>query len=233
MNTFIEMFDEFDRRVLPRQLTDADILRLRHEAFALDLDAGNEAQLEDDADHFAFVASGAVKLVAYLEADREQIIAFGFAGELVHVPAAGQRSFSLIALDKAELLVVPASSLFAASRKDNALLRLAIEQTVAALGRSRANSIMLGSRSARQRLAAFLLDMFERTGGRDHNPGSITLPMSRNEISDCLGLTIETVSRQFSEMRQLGLIETPSRSNVTILDWEGLAHAAGQMPEAA
>ena len=233
MNSFIEMFDEFDRRVLPRQLTDADILRLRHEAFALDLDAGDEAPFEEGADHFVFVATGAVKLVAFLEGDREQIVAFGFPGELMHVPRKGEPEFSLLALKPAELLVVPASSLLEASGRDSALLRLAIEQTMLALGRSRANSIMLGTRSARERLAGFLLDMFERTGGQHTGPEAILLPMSRNEIADCLGLTIETVSRQFSELRNLGLIQTPGRSVVAILDWEGLARTAGKMPIAA
>ena len=102
-----------------------------------------------------------------------------------------------------------------------------------ALGRSRANAIMLGTRSARERLAGFLLDIFERGSRPDDPPETIHLPMSRNEIADSLGLTIETVSRQFSDMRNLGLIETSGRSLVTIRNWEGLAHAAGQMPVAA
>lgn len=233
MNSFIDMFDEFDRRVLPRQLTDADILRLRHECFALDLAAGEEAVFEDRADQFAFVATGAAKLVAYLETDREQIVAFGFPGELMHVPRRGEPEFSLIALQPTELLVMPANSLLAASGGDSALLRLAIEQTTLALGRSRANAIMLGTRSARERLAGFLLDMFERSGGPGPEPETIILPMSRNEIADSLGLTIETVSRQFSELRNLGLIQTPGRSVVVILDWERLARAAGQIPIAA
>jgi len=233
MTAFSELFGEFDRRVLPNHLTDADILRLRHEAFALDLGAQDHAGFDNDEDHFVYVAKGAAKLVAYLSASREQIVAFGFPGEIIHVPGGGQRNFSLIALEPSELLVIPANSLLAASGQDCALLRLAIEQTMLALGRSRKNAIMLGTRSARERLAGFLLDMFERGSRPDDPPETIHLPMSRNEIADSLGLTIETVSRQFSEMRNLGLIETSGRSLVTILDWEGLAHAGGQMPVAA
>ena len=92
---------------------------------------------------------------------------------------------------------------------------------------------MLGTHSARERLAGFLLAMFERGACHRASPETIRLPMSRAEISDSLGLTIETVSRQFSEMRNLGLIETTGRSIVTVRDWEGLAHAAGHMPAAA
>lgn len=233
MTAFIELFDEFDHRILPHHLTDADILRLRHEAFALELSAQDHAEFGTDEDHFAYIAQGAVKLVAYLSTSREQIVAFGLPGELIHVPGAGQHNFSLIALEATELLAIPANSLLAASGKDSTLLRLAIEQTVLALGRSRANAIMLGTRSARERLAGFLLDMFERGTRRDDPTGTVTLPMSRTDIADSLGLTIETVSRQFSEMRNIGLIETKGRSVVTILDWERLALAAGQMLVAA
>ena len=233
MTAFIDMFDEFDRQILPQHLTDADILRLRHEAFALELGAQHRAEVGIDEDHFVYIAKGAVKLVAYLSTSREQIIAFALPGELIHVPNAGQHNFSLIALEATELLAIPAKSLLGASGKDGALSRLAIEQTVLALGRSRANSIMLGTRSARERLAGFLLDMFERGTRRDDPAGAVTLPMSRTDIADNLGLTIETVSRQVSEMRQQGLIETSGRSIVTILDWEGLAQTAGQIPVAA
>jgi len=233
MNAFIELFEEFDRRILPHHLTDADILRLRHEALALDLQSHDHAGLGSDEDHFVYVAKGAVKLVAYLSTSREQIVAFGLPGELIHVPGSGQHNFSLIALEPSGLLAIPANSLLATSGKESALLRLAVEQTILALERSRANSIMLGTRSARERLAGFLLDMFERGTRRDDPPGAVTLPMSRTDIADSLGLTIETVSRQFSEMRNVGLIETRGRSVVTILDWERLALAAGKMLEAA
>ena len=233
MNDFIDLFDEFDRRILPHHLTDADILRLRQKAFALNLRAQGHADFAGPEDHFAYVAKGAVKLVAYLSGSREQIVAFGFPGELIHIPGAGPNGFSLIALEATELLAIPADGLLAASGKDSTLLRLAIEQTILALGRSRANSIMLGTHSARERLAGFLLAMFEREAHHRPSPETIRLPMSRAEIADSLGLTIETVSRQFSEMRNLGVIETTGRSIVTIRDWEGLAHAAGQMPAAA
>ena len=225
MNDFIDLFDEFDRRILPHHLTDADILRLRQKAFVLHLRAQGHADFAGPEDHFAYVAKGAVKLVAYLSGSREQIVAFGFPGELIHIPGAGPNGFSLLA--------IPADGLLAASGKDSTLLRLAIEQTILALGRSRANSIMLGTHSARERLAGFLLAMFEREAHHRPSPETIRLPMSRAEIADSLGLTIETVSRQFSEMRNLGVIETTGRSIVTIRDWEGLAHAAGQMPAAA
>ena len=233
MHTFPELFDEFERRVLPRQLTDADILKLRHRAFALDVNAGERADLPQGQDHFVYVAGGSAKLVAYVSSSREQIISFGFCREIMHVPSGGQPAFSLVALEAAELLAIPAESLLPAPGTDCALLRLAIEQTLVALNRSRNSSIILGTRSARERLAGFLLDMFERVPRGEREPECIRLPMSRTDIADSLGLTVETVSRQMSEMRQQRLVETVGRSCVRILDWEGVARAAGQTPLAA
>ena len=57
--------------------------------------------------------------------------------------------------------------------------------------------------------------------------------VSRGEIADSLGLTIETVSRQFSELRDLGLIETEGRSALRVIDLPGLSRCAGQLPVAA
>ena len=127
MNDFIDLFDEFDRRILPHHLTDADILRLRQKAFALHLRAQGHADFAGPEDHFAYVAKGAVKLVAYLSGSREQIVAFGFPRELIHIPGSGPNGFSLIALEATELLAIPADGLLAASGKDSTLLRLAID----------------------------------------------------------------------------------------------------------
>ena len=109
-----------------------------------------------------------------------------------------------------------------------------LERTLTELDRSRRWMMLLGRMNAGQKVASFLLELTDRLGKAGAGGETfVTLPLSRQQIADVLGLTIETVSRQFSEMRNLGLIETSGRSLVTILDWEGLAHAAGQMPVAA
>ena len=83
-----------------------------------------------------------------------------------------------------------------------------------------------GQRSAVERLAAFLLAMSRRAerNGRDHH---FDLPMTRADIADFLGLTIETVSRTFTKLRVMGLIELPQSSTVHIKDLEELQSLAG------
>lgn len=90
--------------------------------------------------------------------------------------------------------------------------------------------LLLGKKSASERVAAFLLEMSSRYSANsgDHEDGPIRfeLPLSRQDIADLLGLTIETVSRQISSFREDGIIETPNRRTVKILELERLESRA-------
>jgi CRP/FNR family nitrogen fixation transcriptional regulator len=81
---------------------------------------------------------------------------------------------------------------------------------------------VLGRQSAVERVAAFLIDMSERQGGLR----MIELPMSRTDIADYLGLTIETISRVLSKLRQKGIIRLPSLRGVEIVKWQVLQDMA-------
>ena len=229
---FPDLFDAFASRILPPHLTDAAVLQLRHEAFAEDLAPATRLHLDDSQAHFVFVGSGAIKVSAYVSNEREQILAFHFAGDVVHLPARGRYSFSVTALDAAEVLVMPTESFRKATPESCALLRYASDETVRALERSREAAIVLGRKSAQERIAFFLLDMWERVPRADAH-SAIDLPMSRGEIAESLGLTIETVSRQFGEFKDMQLIETKGRSHVRVLDSEGLLRCTGQLAAAA
>jgi len=86
-------------------------------------------------------------------------------------------------------------------------------------------------------MASFLLEMTERLVGPDGcaidfglkqlSRQKLELPFSRQQIADVLGLTIETVSRQFTRLKNEGIIDLPSRREVVILDYEGLVAVAG------
>ena len=108
------------------------------------------------------------------------------------------------------------------AREHSRLEHKLLERTLGELDRTRRWMVLLGRMSAEQKIAAFLLEMSERLapatcslslGAADR----IELPLSRQQIADVLGLTIETVSRQFTRMRADGLIDLPSRREVAIL----------------
>ena len=92
------------------------------------------------------------------------------------------------------------------------------ENAVAELRRSRDHVLTLGRRSASERVATFLVDLAERIGEGE----SVELPMSRQDIADYLGLTIETVSRTLTQFQVAGLIRLANCRDVHILRPQGL-----------
>jgi CRP/FNR family transcriptional regulator len=86
-----------------------------------------------------------------------------------------------------------------------------------------------GQRSATERVASFLLAFSRRSERNGQDPSDFELPMTRADIGDFLGLTIETVSRTFTKLRLLGLIELPQASRVRVIDLDEMENlAAGE-----
>ena len=81
--------------------------------------------------------------------------------------------------------------------------------------------LLLGRKTAVERLSTFLTALARRQGGLE-SAGVIDLPMTRTDIADYLGLTIETVSRTFTKLRKSGVIELPDAHSVTLTDIEAL-----------
>ena len=176
-----------------------------------------------------YIATGAAKLVARAAAEREQVAAFNFAGDMVTVPGAGPHAYHLQALVDSELVVLPYPALRDAVRGDAAVLGRLLDNCDAALGRCREKALMLGRKTASERMAGFLLAMAARIGVQGEAGVLLDLPMSRRDIGDGIGLTIETVSRQFSLLREDHLIATEGRSKVLLLDVPSLKERAGHL----
>jgi CRP/FNR family transcriptional regulator len=106
-----------------------------------------------------------------------------------------------------------------------------LQRTLTELDRARHWMLLLGRKTATERIASFLLEMSARlaeTGchGAPEPAAAFELPLDRQQIADVLGLTIETVSRQFTRLRTAGLIELPERRSVVIRDRAGLESLA-------
>ena len=80
--------------------------------------------------------------------------------------------------------------------------------------------LLLGRKTAAEKVASFLLLMCEQQAGNDTE--TIDLPMGRGDIADYLGLTIETVSRTFTQLQASGLIDLPSRRRVVLRDLDAM-----------
>ena len=106
-----------------------------------------------------------------------------------------------------------------------------LNRTLDELDRARRWMLLLGRKSAAERVASFLIEMSQRLAETGPDPqiplDNFDLPLDRQQIADVLGLTIETVSRQLSAMRAAGVIELPGRRSLSIRDRARLVALAG------
>ncbi|WP_196795245.1 Crp/Fnr family transcriptional regulator [Porphyrobacter sp. AAP82] len=199
---------------------------------------GEELAPDPGSDRLVWLASGAAKLVARPPASNlaapppgGQVLAFHFAGDLVSVLRQKDGDFRLVALTACDLVIFPSDAFLDAAQGDPAVLRSVLTRSLQALHRSRTRMMQLGHKSAAARIADFLVSMAERLAGCTTGTCAFALPMSRRDIGDSLGLTIETVSRQLTELREAGLVETEGRSGVSLTDVGALARIAGRTGE--
>ncbi len=101
----------------------------------------------------------------------------------------------------------------------NKLERRLLEEASNELVAAQNQMLLLGRKTARERVASFLLDQMHASQlpGHESNGGRLHLPMTRGDIADYLGLTIETVSRTLSWMRSQGMIEVGKGYAITIV----------------
>ena len=163
----------------------------------------------EPADLVFKVVSGAVRCFRVLADGRRQISEFYLPGDIFGVEAGLERRASAEAVGDAILVVSRRATLAIEDEDQGARFwRLAIAE----LQRSREHVLTLGRRAAGERVASFLMDLAERTGASDE----VELPMSRQDIADYLGLTIETVSRTLTQLQSQGLIEISSCRHVRL-----------------
>ena len=162
------------------------------------------------------VVSGAVRLFKTLVDGRRQIVGFALPGDFFGLALQSDYSFSAEAVDDAVVLrfARPRIETMAADfvRRGCSLVDLLTSELMAAQDQM----LLLGRKTAIERVATFLVMMAERArpaGGDDH---AIELPMSRQDIADYLGLTLETVSRSINQLKRSGLIALPHPNRVVI-----------------
>lgn len=209
------------------------------------LPRGGELQADPKGDRLVFIAEGAAKLLgcsvpaqtsrrdsSALSACESRknihVLAFHFRGEIVSVPLKSGGDFRLAALCDMDVIVFSANRFLDIAQDDPAVIRNVLARSLEALHRSRTRMMQIGHQSARQRVACFLVAMAERLCCCSVGACELALPMSRGDIGDSLGLTIETVSRQFADLRAEGLITTHGRSIVRLMDIGRLAGKASR-----
>jgi CRP/FNR family nitrogen fixation transcriptional regulator len=148
---------------------------------------------DEDADLIYRVLSGSVRATRLLSDGRRQIGAFYRAGDLFGFETAPRHRFSAEALQETVVLVVKRAAPRVAGGD---LDRMIWTATSRELERTQEHLLLLGRKSACEKVASFLLDLAEGVAG-----DTVSLPMGRLDIADYLGLTIETVSRMLSQLQ--------------------------------
>ncbi|MFD1789167.1 Crp/Fnr family transcriptional regulator [Sphingomonas floccifaciens] len=182
----------------------------------------------------ANLLSGMLKLATSTPDGREQIVGLLYPADFVGQPYADEADNTVEALTDVELCVFPRRQ-FEHVLEDHARMeRLLLQRTLTALQEARSRMLMLARKSASEKVADFLLEMAAKVGAGGCRPalgGPLTfdLPLTRGQMADVLGLTIETVSRQLTRLKASGIITLPGTRAVTISDraaLEAIAAAA-------
>ena len=157
------------------------------------------------------IMSGAVRTYKILADGRRQIQAFYNAGDIFGLEIGEDHAFSAEAIVDSRVLVVKRSTVMTFAARDNDVARQLWALTASELQRVQSHVLLL-IKTARERVVSFLLEMAER--GSLGN--SVELPMSRQDIADYLGLTIETVSRTLTSLESAAAIELPTSRRIVL-----------------
>jgi CRP/FNR family transcriptional regulator, nitrogen fixation regulation protein len=163
------------------------------------------------ADYLYKVISGSVRTYKVLNDGRRQIGAFYLPGDLFGLEIGNEHTFSAEAITDCKVLVIKRSALVALAAHDGGVAHKLWTMTAGELQRAQSH-IMLLIKTAQERVAGFLLEMSSRASLSNE----VELPMSRQDIADYLGLTIETVSRTLTQLENAATIAVPSSRRIVL-----------------
>jgi CRP/FNR family transcriptional regulator, anaerobic regulatory protein len=180
----------------------------------------------------ANVIDGVLKLSTSTADGREQIVGMIYPSDFIGRPFGERTPHSVTALCDAQLCLFSRAAFEDFARTHPSLEHKLLERTLGELDRARDWMLLLGRKSAGEKVATFLLEMAHRLtdagcAAAGEPAERFDLPLSRGQMADLLGLTIETVSRQMTRLKQAGIIDLPDRRRVVILDHDAMEAEAG------
>ena len=179
--------------------------------------AGSYLYFEGDpVERLYEVKSGILRLTRLLEDGRRQVISFGYPGDIVGFPSDGLHHTDCDVLVEARLQSYRRMDLESGSN-DPQLHQELLQAALREIGAMQDHFLMLGRKSAAEKVASFLCTLAERVGEEKGPNRQVALPMSRADIADFLGLTTETVSRSLTRLRKANVIALENAHTVVIL----------------
>jgi CRP/FNR family nitrogen fixation transcriptional regulator len=175
------------------------------------------------AEYFYKIVSGVVRTCKFLVDGRRQIDGFHVAGDIFGFEPGSQHPLSAEAVTDCTLIAYRKQKMDLFSDIDKLLSQELLAFAMRGMAKAQHHSLLLGRRSAMEKVAGFLLDWVEK----GMNQRTISLAMTRQDIADYLGLTIETVSRTLSQLERDSVIELPSARQIRFKNLDTLEDLAG------
>lgn len=172
----------------------------------------------EPADYVFNVTGGAVKLFKLLPDGRRQITGFLFEGDFLGIAMNDTYSYSAEAVGPVNVCRFQRRKLEEMLDRFPQLERRLLSMASNELVQAQDQMLLLGRKTAREKLCSFLLSLSDRASQRGYDGSVVAVPMSRNDIGDYLGLTTETVSRTFTNLKKQGAIRLMEGNRVQIHD---------------
>jgi len=192
------------------------------------LKAGQTFMWEGDRSSVvANVIDGVLKLTNSLDDGREQIVGLAFPADFIGRPFQDHVKHTITALTDTKICSFSRSGFEQFAHDHPNLEHKVLERTLDELDQARDWMLLLGRKTAAEKLATFLINMSERSAdaGCAVNlmpQNKFKLPFGRQQIADILGLTIETVSRQLTDLSRKSVVDLPGKRDVVIKDRDAL-----------
>lgn len=178
----------------------------------------------DAAPAVGIVQSGILKLSMALQDGREQTVGLALPGDFVGRPLSSISQHTVTAIAPSRVCVVPRSTFESLAQEAPDVEHALIKESFDQLDKARAWLLTLGRKSSAERVATFLLDLHAQSEAAD---GDVQLPLTRQEMAELLGTTIETVSRNLATLKRNGVIVLPTLRTFRVLSTDRLVAAAG------
>jgi CRP/FNR family transcriptional regulator len=181
----------------------------------------------DARTHLYRVESGTVCLYKIMPDGRRQVIDFAFGGDYLGLGQQVEHTLNAQALEPVRLKCIPVGTMARLAQRDPRLALKLYEAISAELAAAQDHIFTVGQRSAAERVASFLLALARRQQRKGQDASTLVLPMTRADIADFLGLTIETISRTLTKLKAARFIDLEQCTLIRLLDTrklEGLAN---------
>lgn len=209
-------------------LTPIQLTELNKHSQRKAVEAGTELIGQGQQVHsYSNILRGVVKLSKIMADGRQQIVGLQFAPDFMGRPFLGESLMAAEAATDTELCVLPRKILERMISESAELGSRLHNQALTELDEARDWMLTLGRKSAREKVASLLVLVAAHADPDRLGASAFELPLSRADIADFLGLTIETVSRQMTKLRKDGLIHIENNRQIYVPDLDKLAVTAG------